>query len=74
MSTRTHLRGPRSGSRARAREEGRLLPQRLENFYKLQRELRYLELRRDHSAQLAEKRRWKQPDLMAASKMSFWES
>ena len=40
-------------------EQGRLSAERLENFRKLQRELRYLERRQDVSAQLAEKKRWK---------------
>jgi ribosome biogenesis GTPase / thiamine phosphate phosphatase len=54
----THSLEPRCAVRA-AVEEGRLAPERLENFRKLQREMAYLALRRDHSAQLAEKKRWK---------------
>jgi ribosome biogenesis GTPase len=55
----THSSEPRCAVRA-AVEDGRLSRERLENFHKLQREMRYLALRRDSSAQLAEKRRWKQ--------------
>jgi ribosome biogenesis GTPase len=54
----SHISEPRCAVRA-AVDEGRLSAERLENFRKLQRELRYLALRQDHSAQLAEKRRWK---------------
>jgi ribosome biogenesis GTPase len=54
----THTAEPRCAVRA-AVEEGRISPERLENLRKLQREMRYLALRQDHSAQLAEKKRWK---------------
>src|SRR5262249_2741993 len=54
----SHATEPRCAVRA-AVEEGRLSAERLENFRKLQRELRYLERRQDVSAQLAEKRKWK---------------
>lgn len=54
----THRSEPRCAVKA-AVEDGRLWPARLENFRKLQREMRYLERRQDHAAQLAEKRRWK---------------
>ena len=54
----THTSEPRCAVRA-AVEDGRLATERLENFRKLQREMRYLMLRQDHSAQLAEKKRWK---------------
>ena len=39
-------------------EDGRFSAERLGNFRKLQRELRYLERRQDIGAQLAEKRQW----------------
>ncbi|MCI0352177.1 MAG: ribosome small subunit-dependent GTPase A [Acidobacteriales bacterium] len=54
----SHTSEPRCAVRA-AVDQGRLAPERLENFRKLQRELRYLERRHDVSAQLAEKRKWK---------------
>lgn len=54
----THQSEPRCAVRV-AVEEGRLAPERLENFRKLQREMHYLALRQDHSAHLAEKKRWK---------------
>ena len=54
----THVTEPRCAVRASV-EQGRLSAERLENFRKLQRELRYLERRQDVSAQLAEKKRWK---------------
>jgi len=54
----THSSEPRCAVLA-AVEERRISPERLENFRRLQRELRYLEVRRNHSAKLAEKKRWK---------------
>ena len=54
----THITEPRCAVLA-AVEDGRLSAERLENFRKLQRELRYLERRQDAAAQLAEKKRWK---------------
>jgi ribosome biogenesis GTPase len=42
-----------------AAEAGALSPDRLESHAKLQRELRYLELRRDQQARQAQKARWK---------------
>jgi ribosome biogenesis GTPase len=54
----SHTSEPRCAVRA-AVEDGRLATERLENFRKLQREMRYLALRQDHGAQLAEKKRWK---------------
>lgn len=54
----THATEPRCAVRASV-EQGRLSAERLENFRKLQRELRYLERRQDISARLAEKKRWK---------------
>jgi ribosome biogenesis GTPase len=43
----------------RAVEEGRLTPERLASFHKLQDEVRALEARRDVRAQIEDKRRWK---------------
>ena len=54
----THASEPRCAVLA-AVEDGRLSSERLENFRKLQRELRYLERRQDVSAQLTEKKKWK---------------
>jgi ribosome biogenesis GTPase / thiamine phosphate phosphatase len=42
-----------------ATEDGRLAPQRLASYHKLQAELRHLSLREDPAAQRAEKERWR---------------
>jgi ribosome biogenesis GTPase / thiamine phosphate phosphatase len=51
----SHVSEPRCAVRA-AVEDGRLAPERLENFCKLQREIRYLARQQDIAAHLAEKR------------------
>jgi ribosome biogenesis GTPase len=62
-----HADEPRCAVRE-AMEAGTLDPARYHNYDKLQRELRYLELKQDKGAQIAEKKKWKNLTRLASKR------